>query len=268
MINSSPSSFVQVLPYSVLNQNSWLSFLEGPWIPLNLAGAMCSAGGKQWSGTGMITNWKLFFQTTERGKLDKVPFLSSPPSLSQFCMRNPWELWKVYSLCICRMTSKEVTATPKACVTLAGAGHSRPATSRWLTVPWRVRKVTGLARRFSHPVAVCFGTNLETLTQRPANKLHGVCMSYIHRRDRQMPSGKKKKEKWTQLLRSYKMFCSLPYFKIFHSINSGQKFSELSCSVGLHSNGAIFWESLDTISNFQNEYALIFLLHALCFFLI
>lgn len=64
------------------------------------------------------------------------------------------------------------------------------------------------------------------------------------------------------------MFCSLPYFESFHSINSGQKFSELSCSVGFHSNGAIFCESPDTISNFQNEYALIFLLHALCFFLI
>lgn len=178
-------------------------------------------------------------------------------------------IWKVYSLCICRMTSVEVTVTPKACVTLTGASHSRPATGRWQTALWRVRKVTGLTGRFSQAVAVYFGTNLETLTQRPANKLHGVCISYIHWRDRQMPGGeKRKKEKWTQLLSSYKMFCSLPYFKSFHSINSGQKFSELSCSVGLHSNGAIFWESPDTISNFQNEYALIFLLHALCFFLI
>lgn len=167
------------------------------------------------------------------------------------------------------MTSKEVTATPKACVTLAGTGYSRPARSRRQTVLWRVRKVTGLASWFSPPVAVCLGSNLEALTQRHANKLHGVCVSYIHRRDRQMSSGKKsKKEKWTQLLSSYKMFCSLPYFKIFYSINSGQKFSELSCSVELHSNGAIFWEPPDTISNFQNEYALIFLLHALCFFLI
>lgn len=132
----------------------------------------------------------------------------------QFCIRNPWELWKVYSLCICRMTSIEVTITPKACMTLAGATHSTPATGRWQTALWRVRKVTGLAGRFSHPVAVCFGTNLETLTQRPANKLHGVCISYIHWRDRQMPGGKKrKKEKWTQLLSCYKMFCSLPISK-------------------------------------------------------
>lgn len=113
----------------------------------------------------------------------------------QFCIRDLWELWKVYSLGICRMTFKGVTVAPKACVTLAGAGHSRPATGRWQTVLWRVRKVTGLAVRFSLPVTVCFGTNLVTLTQRPSNKLHAVCISYIHQRDRQMPSGKKERKK-------------------------------------------------------------------------
>lgn len=35
-------------------------------------------------------------------------------------------------------------------------------------------------------MAVSFGTNLEILTQRPANKLHGVCLSYIRQRNRQM----------------------------------------------------------------------------------
>lgn len=201
-----------------------------------------------------------------KGEIRQNAFSIISPIPVQFCIKNPGKLGKVYALCTCTMTSEEVTATPKACVTLAIPAEPQ---GRRQTVLWRVRKVTGLARRVSHPVAVCFGTNLETLTQRPANKLHVVCISYTHRRDRQMPGGRKrKKEKWTQLLSSYKMFCSLPYFKSFYSINSGQKFSELSCSVGLHSNGAIFWESPDTISNFQNEYALIFLLHALCFFLI
>lgn len=66
-----------MLPYSVLSQKSRLPFPEGPWIPLNLAGVMCSTGGKRWSRTGVITNWELFLEITERKKLDKVPFPSS-----------------------------------------------------------------------------------------------------------------------------------------------------------------------------------------------
>lgn len=56
------------------------------------------------------------------------------------------------------MTSNEATAIPKACVTLAIPDEPQ---GRRQTVLWRGRKVTGLARTVSHPVAV-FWNHLET----------------------------------------------------------------------------------------------------------
>lgn len=41
-----------------------------------------------------------------------------------------------------------------------------------------------------------------------------------------------RKKKCAELLSSYEVLCPLPYFKSFHSVNSGQKFIELSCSAG------------------------------------